>query len=67
VDIPLLVRHFAHQYAWRLHKPIPTIPAEVLAALIRCQWPGNVRELQHVIERAVILSHDGILRPVLPE
>jgi formate hydrogenlyase transcriptional activator len=66
-DISVLVRQFTHQYARRLHKPIPTIPAEVLAALIRYPWPGNVRELQNVVERAVILSHDGVLRPVLPE
>src|SRR5262249_5857133 len=44
-----------------------TVPAEVLAALVRCPWPGNVRELHNVVERAVIFSHDGILRPVLPE
>jgi formate hydrogenlyase transcriptional activator len=25
-------------------------------------WPGNVRELENVIERAVILSHNGTLR-----
>ena len=25
-------------------------------------WPGNVRELQNVIERAVILAEDGVLR-----
>ena len=25
-------------------------------------WPGNVRELENVIERAMILNHDGILR-----
>jgi formate hydrogenlyase transcriptional activator len=66
-DIPLLVRHFTHQYARRLHKHTPTLPAEVLAALVRCPWPGNVRELQHVIEHAVILCHDGVLRPVLSE
>jgi formate hydrogenlyase transcriptional activator len=66
-DIPVLVQHFAQQYARRLHKPIPAAPAEVLTALIRYPWPGNVRELQNVIERAVILSRDGILRPVLPE
>jgi formate hydrogenlyase transcriptional activator len=65
-DIPLLVRHFAQQYAQRLHKPVHTIPAEVLKALTRYPWPGNVRELQNVIERAVILAHDGALRPVLP-
>jgi formate hydrogenlyase transcriptional activator len=65
-DIPLLVQHFTHQYARRLHKPTPMIPAEVLAALVRYPWPGNIRELRNVIERAVILCHDGILGPVLP-
>jgi formate hydrogenlyase transcriptional activator len=65
-DIPLLVRHFAGQHAQRLHKPVHTIPAEALEALTRYPWPGNVRELQNVIERAVILARDGVLRPVLP-
>jgi formate hydrogenlyase transcriptional activator len=45
-DIPLLVRHFAQQYAQRLRKPIHTIPAEALEALTRYRWPGNIRELQ---------------------
>jgi formate hydrogenlyase transcriptional activator len=65
-DIPLLARHFAQQYALRLHKPVHTIPAEALEALTRYRWPGNVRELQNVIERAVILARNGVLRPVLP-
>jgi formate hydrogenlyase transcriptional activator len=65
-DMPLLVRHFAQQYAQRLRKPVQTMPAEALAALTRDPWPGNVRELQHVIARAVILARDGVLRPVLP-
>jgi formate hydrogenlyase transcriptional activator len=65
-DIPLLVRHFAGQHAQRLHKPVHTIPAEALEALTRYPWPGNVRELQNVVERAVILARDGVLRPVLP-
>jgi formate hydrogenlyase transcriptional activator len=65
-DIPLLAQHFARQHAQHLHKPVPTISAETMAALTRYAWPGNVRELQNAIERAVILSHDGVLRPVLP-
>ena len=55
-DIPMLVRHFTHQFARRLGRRIETIPAEVMNALVRYPWPGNVRELQNVIERAVILS-----------
>ena len=66
-DIPLLVRHFAQQYAHELHKDIVHIPAEAMAALVRYDWPGNVRELQNVIERAVILATNGVLRPQVPE
>jgi formate hydrogenlyase transcriptional activator len=55
-DIPMLVRHFAQQFARRMKKPIETIPTETMEALTRYGWPGNVRELQNLIERAVILS-----------
>jgi formate hydrogenlyase transcriptional activator len=61
-DIPLLVRHFVHTYARRMSKRIDTIPAEVLDALRNYHWPGNVREVQNVIERAVILTPDTVLR-----
>jgi formate hydrogenlyase transcriptional activator len=66
-DIPLLVRHFAHHYASKMHKRIEHIPAEVMARLVHYDWPGNVRELQNLIERAVILSSNGVLCPDVPE
>ena len=31
-------------------------------ALERYRWPGNVRELRNVVERAVILAPDGVVR-----
>ena len=55
-DIPMLVRHFAQQFARRMKKNIETIPTETMEALTRYDWPGNIRELQNLIERAVILS-----------
>ena len=55
-DIPVLVRHFAQQFARRMNKSIETIPSESMEALNRYDWPGNIRELQNLIERAVILS-----------
>jgi formate hydrogenlyase transcriptional activator len=61
-DIPVLVRHFAQQFARRNNKPIETIPSEAMEALVRYHWPGNVRELQNVIERAVILSTGAVLK-----
>src|SRR6266478_2264984 len=61
-DIPLLVRHFVIHHARKLGRRIDSIPADVMEMLLRHPWPGNVRELQHVLQRAVILSHGGSLQ-----
>ena len=66
-DIPLLVRHFAQQFARRLHKTIETIPSDTMQGLLRYPWPGNIRELQNVIERAVILSPGPVLQVPLSD
>ena len=65
-DIPALVAHFVDLYSRRMGKQIDEIPAETLSALSSYQWPGNIRELQNMIERAVILSNDGVLPNPLP-
>jgi len=64
-DIPLLVAHYARQIGERLGKSISEVPAQVMREFTGSNWPGNIRELQNVIERAVIVSTDGVLR--LPE
>jgi len=61
-DIPLLVRYLVTKHATRLKRSILTIPADAMDELVRSEWPGNVRELENVIERAVILSPEGVLR-----
>jgi formate hydrogenlyase transcriptional activator len=66
-DIPLLVRHFVHQFGRRMGKTIETIPSEMMNALVRYQWPGNIRELQNVIERAVILTPGSVLNVAIGE
>ena len=65
-DIPLLVEYFVRKYSVRFNKPIDLIPHEVMVALQAYDWPGNIRELQNFIERAVILSCDGVLPNPLP-
>ena len=65
-DIPALVTHFVDFYGRRIGKPIQQIPEETMSALRSYAWPGNVRELQNLIERGVILSHDGVLPNPLP-
>ncbi len=65
-DIALLVSHFVEIFSRRLGRRIRHIPEETLRALTSHSWPGNVRELQNLIERAVILSNDGVLPNPLP-
>ena len=60
-DIPLLVSHFVEMFSRRIGKQIHHIPAETLSAFTAHSWPGNVRELKNLIERALILSNDGVL------
>ena len=60
-DVPALVTHFVGIYSRQIGKRIEHIPEETMAALSSYPWPGNVRELQNLIQRAVILSCDGVL------
>jgi transcriptional regulator with GAF, ATPase, and Fis domain len=64
-DIPLLVNHFVPQIAARIGKSVEQIPPHVLEKLTNYDWPGNVRELINILERAVITTHDRVIR--LPE
>ena len=61
-DIPILARHFLKQYGVKIGRSCKDIDQESLDRLIRYTWPGNVRELENVIERAMILSRDPVLR-----
>ena len=65
-DIPALVTYFVDLYARQMGKRVEQIPEETMLALRSFDWPGNVREMQNLIQRAVILSHDGVLPNPLP-
>ncbi len=43
-DIPLLIEHFLKIH--NQHAQAPSIPGNMLEALLPHDWPGNVRELQ---------------------
>jgi len=60
-DIPALVTHFVKLFSHRMGKQVDSIPPETMAAFQWYLWPGNIRELQNLVERAVILSRDGVL------
>jgi transcriptional regulator with GAF, ATPase, and Fis domain len=60
-DIPALVTHFVKMFSRRMGKQIDSIPPETMSAFQWHSWPGNIRELQNLVERAVILTRDGVL------
>jgi formate hydrogenlyase transcriptional activator len=60
-DVPELVTHFVKIFSRRIGKQIESIPSETMVAFQLHSWPGNIRELQNLVERAVILSRDGVL------
>jgi formate hydrogenlyase transcriptional activator len=64
-DIRPLLEHYVEMFSCRMGKGIDNIPDEFVNACESYSWPGNVRELQNVIERAVILSNDGLLPNLL--
>ena len=60
-DIPALVAHFVKLFSRRMGKQVDSISPGTMAAFQWYSWPGNIRELQNLVERAVILSRDGVL------
>jgi transcriptional regulator with GAF, ATPase, and Fis domain len=64
-DIAPLVEHYVELFGHRMGKSIHTVPEEFVNACKSYSWPGNIRELQNVIERAVILSNEGMLPNLL--
>jgi transcriptional regulator with GAF, ATPase, and Fis domain len=65
-DIIPLVMHYVEVFSHRMGKRIEDIPLETLSEFRSYSWPGNVRELQNLVERAAILSNDGLLPNPLP-
>jgi transcriptional regulator with GAF, ATPase, and Fis domain len=61
-DIPRLVDSFVARYSARVGRRIREVEPATMDLFLRYVWPGNIRELQNVVERAVILAEDAILR-----
>ncbi|MFA0760557.1 MAG: hypothetical protein HZLCBSQH_000656 [Candidatus Fervidibacterota bacterium] len=61
-DIPILAEAFVARFCAEMEKPMMTIADDAMQVLLDYDWPGNVRELQNVLERAVILAEEPVIR-----
>lgn len=57
----LLADHFVERYSREHGKRIARISTTATDMLMTYHWPGNVRELENCIERAIILTSDGVI------
>lgn len=60
-DIPHLIEHFIEYFQKKYSKTGLKVSPAAYEALLSYHYPGNVRELKHAIERAVLLSMNGLI------
>ncbi len=61
-DIPLLTENSLHKLARQMELEKPVLGLDALDALCQYSFPGNVRELENILERAMTLCEDNIIR-----
>jgi DNA-binding NtrC family response regulator len=60
-DIPLLARHFLHQYQTDWDGKERRLTPDAMTLLLHYDWPGNVRELESVLQRAIMHTTDPVI------
>ena len=60
-DILLLADTFLERHSRKHNAGMKRISTPAIDMLMSYHWPGNVRELENCIERAVLLSVDGVV------
>ena len=60
-DILQLADHFLEKYSRQHGVEMYRISTPAIDMMMSYHWPGNVRELENCIERAIILSNDGVI------
>jgi DNA-binding NtrC family response regulator len=60
-DVPLLAEHFLGEFGSATGGRPTHLADDARDALMAHTWPGNVRELRNALERAAIMSDDGMI------
>ncbi len=61
-DIPELSDVFIRKYSAKHNKPVSKISKPAINKLMDYTWPGNIRELENIIEQAVIICMQDVIK-----
>ena len=61
-DVPLLATWFLDKYSNQMNRKFTGFDRSAMDLLIAHNWPGNVRELENIVERAVVVGHEPLVR-----
>jgi DNA-binding NtrC family response regulator len=61
-DVPLLATFFLDKYSQQMNRKFTGFDRAAMDMLIAHNWPGNVRELENIVERAVVVGHEPLVR-----
>jgi DNA-binding NtrC family response regulator len=61
-DVPLLATFFLDRYSQQMNRKFTGFDRAAMDLLIAHNWPGNVRELENIVERAVVVGHEPLVR-----
>ncbi len=61
-DVPLLATFFLDKYSQQMSRKFTGFDRAAMDLLIAHNWPGNVRELENIVERAVVVGHEPLVR-----
>jgi DNA-binding NtrC family response regulator len=62
-DLEDIALHYLGRLGGELGRPEQELSAEVWECMRQYGWPGNIREVRNVLERALVLSPGGEIRP----
>jgi PAS domain S-box-containing protein len=61
-DIPLLIGHVLRRLSTSKGVSLPEISENAMQLLLNYSYPGNIRELENILEHALILCQESVLR-----
>ncbi|WP_319521390.1 sigma 54-interacting transcriptional regulator [uncultured Desulfosarcina sp.] len=62
-DLPLLIRHIVRSLCAARGVAPPAISEDTMQILLNYDYPGNVRELENILEHALIICRQRMVRP----